>query len=226
MGAPVVRAASHEGVTASDRVTWKTDVVLGGSATRGDVIPFAHTLPLSAHVVDTPSLGVWRDATGAIAGLSVERELSRRVAFEVVAPRDGKLVAPLLESDAVQRVTLSGNDEPRFEADARMIRHVGWLATDSVDAHARGDCDAALGGEAPPLAIYVRATGTLASEGLRGELSTHASRTRTPALAVTLVLVALVAALVLLARKLRRDARVEEAEAELEDAFRRMDESP
>ena len=224
MGTPQVRAASHEGTPSGERVSWSTRIVFAAPAHAGEVLPFAHALPPGAHLVDTPDVGERRDATGAIVGLSVARELGSDVVIVLVAPRGETLAAPLVAGDAVQRVSLRGADDPRFEPGARAVRHVGWWGSDAVDDGARHACDAALGGERPALGLYVRATGTLATEGLVGEISTHASRTRAPALAAALVCVVGVGLLVAVWRKLRRDVRVEEAEADLEGAFTRMKE--
>src|SRR5688500_17724701 len=106
---PVVGAA-HHGAVAGEELTWQSTITTS-ALTRS--LRFAQPLPLDARIGDSipQALPVRDTAGGPIVGVDLWQP-SRVVLLTVVedAPPEGAgtLHAPLLETDAIQRVTLEG----------------------------------------------------------------------------------------------------------------------
>ena len=227
MSTPVVVAASHHGTVASGFVTWRSHYVLSAPG-RDVMVVFAQPVAASSVRLVLPSSGVTEtNARGDIVSISVPLALSNDLVLETAVPAAGALSPPLASGDALQRISLDGAGEPMFEVAPGLgvVRHVGYAASGDLGHLERSRCDAMLASNGEPDradAIYVRATGAIAETGLVGHVSTRAERSRPAAIGAVVAFAVIVAALIALVKHLGREARVERAEKDLEDAFRKM----
>jgi len=222
-------AASHDATVEADRITWRTTYFGNDAPGTGDVVRVDLAAPIrcapeevrASHLVRVVRSG------DAITGFEIQEYAGWRDAIVVtVVQRIDRsavvLAPPLARGDAVQVVTVSGADELRFEpGGASFIRHVGYLATDDVDHAARAQCDDLVGRTFPPSAspIYLRGSSRVASEGIRGALTTASERSRPGLLGTAFAFVAIAIGLALFYRRLSGQARAEQAEAALREEF-------
>jgi hypothetical protein len=123
-------------------------------------------------------------------------------------------------------ITLSGPEGRRFEpaADLALVRHVGFLATDDVDADARRACARLTGARTLPLdaePIYLLGTSRIVGH-VHGRVATQDERNRPGIFGAAIAFLASAIILVLLYRRLASSAEVERADA----AIRAEYESP
>lgn len=229
-----VAAAVHRGSVGGDRITWRSRFVVQPGAGPGGVeVRLASPLPAGIDVDEARSPGVraTRDARGRVVAIAHDAAATDEVSVVVVQPvasrADLTLHPPLAAGDEVQAVTLEGRDDVRFEPEARLgvARHVTYSVAVDVDDASRHAADALLAlpvgvGQPPPL--YVRARGPMVDPGLVGSVTTAHERSRPAYFGAIALFVLGVGALAVLYRRFSRDARVEQAEADLRGEFERL----
>lgn len=205
---------------------WDANFVLDVDATfdfRGGDISFALPLPPDERLVPTPGIEAIIE-NGRLVGLRVSKDalVDRSVTAAFLQPNTSTLGAPVTASESLQIIDSAAGDA-RIELarsddfDRHFQKHIGYVAPSTVSAAAREEARR-LVGVAPRMStnmIYVRAQDVRASGLLHGQLVDPPAHSRKTPLAVGAVFVALVALLVLAARRLRTAAAVERADAML-----------
>jgi hypothetical protein len=227
MSTPVVVAASHHGMVSPGAVTWHSHYVLSAPVDEGTIV-FARPLPADTRVLrPSDALVPTTNERGELVSLTLLQGGRDLVLETVEHGQPGAIAPPLAVGAAPQRVSLEGTGEPLFAADPAVgvVRHVGWAAAGDLDHAERSRCDATLARFGEPDRAdptYVRATPEIATHGLVGHVTTREERGRPAVIGTMVAFAVVVAALVVLVRRLGHDARAERAESEIEDAFRKM----
>lgn len=228
-----VRAALHEGTVTGATIRWHSSYVL-----RSETIPaveLALALPTGTALEGSPNAApVMRD--GRIVGFRkvAPDTAASRIDVTLNEPFDRRassvhLAPPLASGDAVQIVEVTGDDDLRFDPDARTLleRHVGFFAPVELSPSARDMCDHAVGyvrSRTIDDPIYLQGIPPLfADEGLRGTVSTRDDRARGGALGAFGIFVGLVIGLGFLQRRLAKAAKIENAERIVEAEFARLE---
>jgi len=227
-------AALHQGTIAAKRVTWRTTFALPSTpCERGDAtIALAFALPLEAEITQSPYVRASSDrrflvldcasiASATSVAFTTTMKLERSSSRVVMTP-------PLFAGDGVQIVSVDGEDETRFEPEARAgyVRQIGFFATDDVNDEARADCDRRTGAITLKLfgPTYLRVNDRIREEGgIAGRLSTSADRTRPAVISLAIGFALGLGALALVHRRLTRTVRIERAEASLREAYERLE---
>lgn len=230
-----VAAARHHGMITGDTIRWTSNYRLRED--EPERITLAFPLPAGATIEVSPDVApITREGRVIALRLLAPHPSGHAVVVTVAAPfaldrRAGAalLSPPLAAGEAVQLVDVAGGDDLRFEPAPRtgLARHVGFFAPIDLPPSARDACDRAVGytrvrAVDDPMYLVPNAAITT-DEGIRGMLVSAADRLRTGALGAGGVFVAIIAALVLLQRKLARAARVEQAEKALAAEFAELD---
>jgi hypothetical protein len=228
-----VGAASHEARVAGAEVTWHTVYAGNGRVANGEGplrVDLVHPIVATLDVDCSPGITELR-AGDAVTGFLVDPAhvhawpLSFAVTLHAPRVHDGGaelLAPPLARGDAIQRITVAGDDDLRFAPDGPALEHhVGYWIAHGLDEREKSACDDRLPGRVTvgDSPIYVgRGDGPVV---LRGHLSTAADRARTGAIGVTMISVLVIAVLAWGYRRLTGRARVEQAEAILREEFER-----
>ncbi|MBX3201375.1 MAG: hypothetical protein KF894_24785 [Labilithrix sp.] len=203
-------------------LAWDARFVVTSDATssfRGGVLRFAAPLPAGETLVAAPALGAIVE-DGRVAGLCVGEDAlqERTVSASFIQPLVGDgaiaLGAPIAAGRAVQIVDTSAGDAHLELTGAPLLeKHVGFVAPRGVGPGAREEARRLAGvhQHVSVSPIYLR--GEDARGGLTVRLVDARTRAESSAIAAGAVFVAVVGGLVLAARKLRRAASVERADA-------------
>lgn len=190
---------------------------------RGGRILLAAPLPPGATL--EPSLGVAaiveRDrVTGLCVGPEALRVDSISVSVRqagVPAGRPVALAAPIAEGAFVQIIAPTATPDLRVDLNAEgpIERHVGFVAARGIDHAARERARRLVDMSVDPSVnpVYVRGDDVRSTGGLTGRLEHARARSRGSALAALVAFAGVVAALLLVARRLRHHASVERADA-------------
>lgn len=224
-------AASHDATVEGDRITWRT-LYVGNDApgASGELrVDLAAPLHVAAADVRAPRLVRVVQTGDTISGLVFGDDPGWRdgIAVTVVQRFDKRsamtLAPPLARGDGVQVVTVTGQDDLRFEPApaTALVRHVGFVAPDDVDHAARARCDELLGRrfQASASPIYVRGASRVATDGMTGKLTTADERSLPGVIGAAIAFVALALALMLGYQRLGGHARAEQAEVVLREEY-------
>ncbi len=182
---------------------------------RAGVIRFAVPLPAGETLVERPDVTAVIEA-GHIVGVRVDKRRGegRTVEATFVQPRyvaHGMLGVPLADGAAIQIVEadLGGGARLEIDRDRALERRVGHAARDEacrLTSYEPQPSDTAL---------YLRGADVRAARGLHGSVVTIGERTARMSAIVAIVFGAIVGALVLAWRRIRRAAAAERADAVL-----------
>lgn len=226
--APIALSSAHIGARpVTEGITWDVRYILDMETAddfRGGTLRFSVPLPAGETLRSAPGLLPVLEA-GRIVGICVLPEAlhARTVEASFLQPTSTAvhesiaLGAPVAEGNAVQIV------EPRSQGDVRLDwtldrtieRHVGYLAPRAVGASVREEARRLTDTHrtVTDMPLYVRGTDVAAVGGLRGRFVTPPARTTATALGVGALFAGIVVALVIAARRLRRAADAERADA-------------
>ncbi|MBX3224974.1 MAG: hypothetical protein KF795_30940 [Labilithrix sp.] len=189
------------------------------SSFRGGALRFAAPLPAGEELVATQGLDAIVEA-GRVAGLCVgEGALQgRTVSASFFQPLSGEgaiaLGAPIATGRTVQIVDTSVGDARLELTDAPLLeKHVGFVAPRGIGPGAREEARRLTGVREHVSASPIYLRGEDARGGLTVRLADPRARDHTSAIAVGVAFAAVVGGLVLAARRLRRAASVERADA-------------
>ncbi|MDF2693290.1 MAG: hypothetical protein K0S65_1673 [Labilithrix sp.] len=231
------------GVISARRVTeglaWDVRYIVDVDAAfefRGGALFFAVPLPEGERLLPTQGVSELMVANHVV-GLCVAREAirDRTVSASLLQPialsadAAAPIGAPVASSGVVQIVETTLGEEARLDVSGRGVleKHVGFVAAPGIGHDAReearrlGNVEARI--DTSP--IYVRGEDVRALGGLSARLVDARARARSGAIGVLLLFAGVVGALLFAARRLRRSATVERADAllasEIDAAARR-----
>ena len=201
----------------ADGLRWDARYLVSGTF-EGGALTFAVPLLPCERLVPAP--GVTPLGGERITGLCIAADALRDHALTVafVQPGAGPILgAPVAAGSTVQVIDGPSSSDARLEIDAvhGLEHHVGFVAPRTVGHSAREEARRWTGTD-PHLTknpAFVRGIDVQASGGLSGRLVGPTAHARGNALAIFLVFLAVVGALAYAARRLRRAASIERADA-------------
>lgn len=204
----------HTGVWSAEAVTWHSTIPVGsaGSSALGVTLVLVAPLP--------PSAGLSAGAQGVVVGgevVAIEVDPGvGAVVIDVVQDRDDGLFPPLIEGEAVQRITVEGADwvpDPRLGLEDRLTRTIqpGLTAKACSDGSSFGR---------HPICLVVDHRITEVG-GLPGEVRPRAQTSIGVVLGVAALFVTTIGGLVVGNRWLERRGAAERLEAYARDEFLR-----
>ncbi|MCB9762500.1 MAG: hypothetical protein H6739_22065 [Alphaproteobacteria bacterium] len=212
--APRVLGAAHHGERVGEDLEWTTTVVLAEPS--DGRLELALPLPERVTWVPVEGISPVLDLQGQVVAVDLLIP-HKRFSLKVHERSDAHTIAPpLLDTDAVQRVTLSG---AWFQADPvlGLQKHLAYQAHPDIEGAQRRAIDRMMNGSRSGLEdqpLYLMADARVRTAGaLRGELRPAGARSQAVAIATAGTFAVVLALLFGLARVLERVARREKVDA-------------
>ena len=222
-----VTAAGHHGTYTGPDLVWESEVLMPLREGEG-TLPLAVPLPAEVEVLDSPYgvVEAIRNEQGQITDLALSEfpPHTERAVIRVRQPfEEDSLYPPLIQGDALQRITLDGAFyEPSGEVG--VYRHLNYLAQSDVTLRERRGLDRQLDGKRAKMDVQpmylVADTRLTRAGGLHGTLRPVGERKGTVAWFVGLTFAALLGFCGIGYRVLARTAKRESVDAYIREEFK------